>query len=361
EKPRVTVSDFDQITVLGQGAYGKVILVRDLKTDKLFAQKQLKKASILIDRSKNLSTLNRTFSEKDILSKINHHFIVKLFYTLQDNNNLYFILQYVPGGEIFMQLSLSNIFNEKIAAFYIAEITIALLHLHKIGIVYRDLKPENCLLDSNGHIILTDFGLSKFSDNCNSIIGTPEYMAPEILKGETYSYPVDWWSLGTILFDMLTGKPPFTGSNNKVIVKKILEKKPKMPFYLSSYAKDMLNKLLNKNPEKRWNIDDDVEKFKLHRFFRDIDWKTLSNESKYTEIEAPIIPIITDPALAENFSEEFTSMKLSNYGKSLSADLTKNKGITINYNKNNHNTSNQDELFQGFSYTASNSYIDRYM
>lgn len=357
------ICDFVPVTVLGQGAYGKVLLVRHRSTGKLFAQKQLKKASILIS-AKNQSSLvkteqenidkkiERTMAERDILAKIRHQFIVKLFYALQDSNKIYLYLGFVPGGELFHHLNTSAFFDERATSFYSAEMALALHHLHTIGVVYRDLKPENCLLDSDGHLVLTDFGLSKIStvqdSRCNSIIGTPEYMAPEVLRGEDYSFGVDWWSLGTVIFDMLSGKPPFTGNNHKTISNKILKNKVNYPFYFTAESKDLLNKLLNKNPQKRMDVDGQFEKFKKLRFFRHTEWDKLSDETVYKQVKAPIVPTITNEVLAENFDEEFTSMKISNY------DLENGSEIIVQEEFD-------DEMFNGFSYTASSSYIEKFL
>lgn len=352
------LSDFTPLKVLGQGAYGKVHLVQDIHTKKLYAQKQLKKPKIDIHQSDDITKHNvhikRTILERQILTNITHHpNIVKLFYALQDHDKFYLILEYIPGGELFHHLTsanntMGNVFKEEDVAFYSAQMSLGLRHLHKLGIVYRDLKPENCLLNSNGHLVLTDFGLSKDigsdkGDSCTSIIGTPEYMAPEILKGEEYDFAVDWWSLGCVIYDMMTGKPPFTGNSHKAIQDKIIKNKLKLPFYFSLDAKDFLNKLLNKNKTKRFPVDDKWETFQNHRFFRKINWKALEAQD-YDSITPPIIPVITDPILAENFSEEFTGLRVSDYNAG---------GIAIE-------TSEPTATFNGFSYTASNSYLERF-
>lgn len=327
-------SDFEYIKVLGVGSYGKVLLVRERKTGKLFAQKQLKKASIILQNK----TVERTINEKSILESVSHNSIVKLYYAFQDYDKLYLILEYLDGGELFQHLQQEKFLSETNAAVYLAQMVLGLEHLHNIGIVYRDLKPENCLLDSNGYLVLTDFGLSKVGLNddelCTSLIGTPEYMAPEILQDIPYDYAVDFWSLGCVMFDMLTGSPPFTGNNNKRIMDKILANKFKVPFYLSQDAKDLLLRLLKKNPEKRLT---NFQAVKSHRFFRKIDWKEIESRS----FEPPIVPIITDPILAENFDSEFTEMNITPVGSPLN-------GISI---QNSNNNRANDDLFKGFSYT----------
>lgn len=355
------LADFEPLKVLGQGAYGKVHLVRDRLSGKLYAQKQIRKPQVDVFEDKtsgsqdetkpHVSHINRTIAERHILTQITHHVnIVKLFYALQDHDRFYLLLEYIPGGELFHHLttnnSLGNVFIEEHVAFYAAQMALGIRHLHQLGIVYRDLKPENCLLNSNGHLVLTDFGLSKAIGNdedalgCRSIIGTPEYMAPEIIKGEPYDYAVDWWLLGCVIYDMMTGKPPFTGKTHQVILDKIIKAKPALPFYLSLDAKDILGKLLQKNPAKRFAVDEKWATFQSHRFFRKIDWRAVESQAA----EPPILPVISDPALAENFSPEFTNLKISEY------DLALGQTTTIP----------GKELFLGFSYTASHSFIDRF-
>ncbi|KAK6352429.1 serine/threonine protein kinase psk1 [Orbilia blumenaviensis] len=309
ERRKMCAEDFEPLTMLGKGTFGTVILVRHRATGRLYAQKQLKKASIKVHKR----MIEQTKTERAILESVRHPFVVKLFYAFQDHQKLYLILEYAQGGELFNYLAAERIFPEDTAAFYIAEIVLALDHLHRnVGVVYRDLKPENCLLDSQGHLLLTDFGLSKVAEDgarCKSLTGTPEYMAPEVLEGKTYGFEVDWWSLGALLFDLLTGSPPFPGQNNTQILNKINKTKLKLPFYLSPDAKDLLTRLLRKEPTKRlgYKMPQDLATIKKHRFFRKINWEKLERR----ELEPPISPLITDPAMAENFATEFTEASFS--------------------------------------------------
>ncbi|KAM9919305.1 hypothetical protein OXX59_008041 [Metschnikowia pulcherrima] len=319
---RPKLADFEPLKVLGHGSYGKVLLVREKSTGRLFAQKQLKKASLIINENDvHQKNYERTINEKVILEKVNHPNIVKLYYAFQDNNKVYLILEYLDGGEIFHHLAQQRYLSEKDASFYIAQIVLALRYLHSnLKVIYRDLKPENCMLNSAGHLVLTDFGLSKMSsdDDANhSVIGTAQYMAPEVIKGEDYDFRVDWWSLGCVAFDMLTGAPPFTGHTNEKIMDKVVHSKKylKFPFYLSYDAKDLLRKLLQPNPEKRLDLDKNYEGFKNHRFFRHIDWKVIENGCG-PKVLPPIMPVITDPVLAENFDDEFTTMQFTPPGES---------------------------------------------
>lgn len=194
------------------------------------------------------------------------------------------------------------------------EMVLALEHLHQtVGVVYRDLKPENCLLDAEGHLLLTDFGLSKEAvdgeHHCRSMTGTVEYMAPEVIQQQSYGTAVDWWSFGILGFDLLTGASPFRANNDMKIREKILKSKLVMPYFLSPDAKDLLIRLLRKEPKKRLGacMPKDMQTIKKHRFFRKIDWALLEKR----ELEPPIKPLITDPELAENFSTDFTDLAVS--------------------------------------------------
>lgn len=392
--PRV-LDDFVPIRCLGEGAYGKVLLVKDSLSSKLYAMKQLKKAEILISEDsieKDANTtvekrIERTFAERTILSQLEHPNIVKLFYSFHDNHKLYLVLQYIPGGELFYHLKEQGTLDEGTVAFYAAELSCALKFLHSKGIVYRDLKPENCLLNERGHLVLTDFGLSKKSvfddaatpeegENVNqlySIIGTPEYCAPEILAGEPYTQNCDWYSLGCLVYDMLIGKPPFTGVNHKIILNKIKQEKTgaRIPSYLSDGFKDYLGALLRKDPTKRWDVDkywaQDGPKTKKkkagqakttnyigHFIFRKIIWKRLLSGDLQKISVGPILPIITDWELAENFDTEFTE-------KRLDTSIYDN-GIEINNPRATKESAfaGSTDYFKGFSYVASRSYLERH-
>ncbi|GAO47357.1 kinase-like protein [Saitoella complicata NRRL Y-17804] len=359
---KMAPSDFTPLKVLGKGAYGTVHLVKQNSTGRLFAQKQLKKASIVV-RAKTVDGIK---AERQILEEVRHPFIVKLFYAFQSHTKLYLILEYAMGGELFTHLETAKMFDEATAAFYTAEIVLALSHLHSLGVVYRDLKPENCLLDAEGHVLLTDFGLSKVSDangadegqpRLTSFVGTCEYMAPEILQEQGHDAAVDWWSLGVLLYEFLTGMPPFTGNNKKKIMDKITKTKLSLPYYLSPDAKDLLTKLLKKTPSVRLGSKSgDVNKIKAHRLFRKIDWKALERR----EVSPPIVPMITDPELAENFADEFTTLAVVG-----SPPVTPGgEGMPMPFSgvdgMDGHAASSPG-MFKDFSYIASTSFIQRAM
>ncbi|KAL1883132.1 hypothetical protein VTK73DRAFT_9499 [Phialemonium thermophilum] len=347
--PRVkmTADHFEPLRCLGKGAYGTVLLVKQRSTGRLYAQKQLKKASLVVHKK----LVEQTKTERQILESVNRHpFVVKLFYAFQDQEKLYLILEYGQGGELFTHLNTEKMFSESTAAFYMAEMVLALSHLHdNLGVIYRDLKPENCLLDADGHLLLTDFGLSKVSaepEGCNSMLGTVEYMAPEVILGQKYGKAVDWWSFGALGYDLMTGNPPFRGGNHAKIQDNIVKQKLVLPYFLSPDAKDLLTRLLRKDPKKRLgaNMPKDMATIRNHRFFRKIDWKKLANR----EMEPPIRPMVTDPELAENFSPEFTDLSMSPV---VSSRLGESWGAA-------GDAKEKDNPFGGFSFVASSSLLE---
>lgn len=346
-RAKMTAQDFEPLRCLGKGTYGTVVLVKQRTTGRLYAQKQLKKASLVLHKK----LVEQTKTERQVLESVNRHpFVVKLFYAFQDQEKLYLLLEYGEGGELFTHLDTEKMFPEPVAAFYMAEMLLAISHLHNdLGVIYRDLKPENCLLDADGHLLLTDFGLSKVSvedaDTCNSMLGTVEYMAPEIVKGVKYGKSVDWWSFGALGYDLLTGNPPFRGGNNAKIQDNIVRQKLALPYFMSADAKDLLTRLLRKEPSKRLgsNMPRDLETMKKHRFFRKIDWRRLVAR----EMTPPIQPFITDPELAENFDPSFTELSLSPVV--CPAESFGGRAARVE---------ERDDLFGGFSFVAPSSLLE---
>uniref|UniRef100_A0A668AZI4 Ribosomal protein S6 kinase n=1 Tax=Myripristis murdjan TaxID=586833 RepID=A0A668AZI4_9TELE len=271
---RVGMENFELLKVLGTGAYGKVFLVRKNSghdEGQLYAMKVLKKAAIV----QKAKTTEHTRTERQVLEHIRQSpFLVTLHYAFQTQSKLHLILDYVSGGEMFTHLYQRDHFSEEAVRIYIGEIILALEHLHKLGIVYRDIKLENILLDSEGHVVLTDFGLSKEfleeeKERTYSFCGTIEYMAPEIIRGKSgHGKSVDWWSLGILMFELLTGASPFT-LEERGTPKRILRCEPPFPSMIGSTAQDLLRKLLVKDPHRRLGSGPrGAEDIKAHPFFK---------------------------------------------------------------------------------------------
>ncbi|KAJ2559254.1 hypothetical protein EV175_000421 [Coemansia sp. RSA 1933] len=306
-RPKATIDDFDVLQLIGKGGYGMVYLVQHKETRKHYAMKVLRKASILVQRRQ----ITFTMTERSILSEVQHPFIVKLYYAFQSNSKLYLIMEYVAGGELFTHMSNERIFSEDQAVFYAAELVLALSHLHGLGIVFRDAKPENCLLGRTGHLVLTDFGLSKTAlgedGRTSTFCGTPSYMAPEVLdSSQAYDVSVDWWSLGILIYEMLTGSVPFKGRAPQQIIKNINKMKVTYPPYMTPDAKDIIIRLLRKKPSQRLGFGrNGIQSIKNHRFFRSINWDVL--EKNHEHQTPPIVPAISGDADVSNFADEFTS------------------------------------------------------
>jgi len=322
-------SQFELLKVLGQGSFGKVFLVRKIignDTGTLYAMKVLRKATLKVrDRV-------RTKMERNILTEVQHPFIVRLHYAFQTEGKLYLILDFLRGGDLFTRLAKEIMFTEEDVKFYLAELALALDHLHSLGIIYRDLKPENILLDADGHISLTDFGLSKQpldDEKAYSFCGTVEYMAPEVVNRKGHSYVADWWSFGVLMYEMLTGSLPFQGTNRKETMVQILKAKLGMPQFLSPEAQSLLRALFKRNPSNRLGSGG-VEEIKQHCFFQTIDWPALYKK----EVIPPFKPAVSRADDAFYFDSEFTSRTPKD-----------SPGVPP--------SANAHELFRGFSFIAS--------
>jgi len=279
---KIGMEDFDKVSVIGKGSFGKVYLVRKKDDKGVYALKVLNKKSI-VERDE----VEHTRSERDILTQISFPFLIKLHWTFQTPAALCFIMDYINGGELFYHLQNEGTFDVERVRFYSAQILASLEYLHSNGIIYRDLKPENLLISNSGNIIMTDFGLSKVLDEdskkTETFCGTPEYLAPEILEGKSYGTGVDWWSFGTLVFEMLSGLPPFYSEDVQEMYTKILTAEIEYPDEIPEDAKDLLSKLLERNPDSRLS---DPSEMKRHPFYASIDWDKLIKK----EIVPPFIP-----------------------------------------------------------------------
>ncbi|KAL2203597.1 putative Serine/threonine-protein kinase nrc-2 [Sarocladium strictum] len=313
----VNPSSFDKIKLIGKGDVGKVYLVREKKSSRLYAMKVLSKKE-MIKRNK----IKRALAEQEILATSNHPFIVTLYHSFQSEDYLYLCMEYCSGGEFFraLQTRPGKCVPEEDARFYAAEVTAALEYLHLMGFIYRDLKPENILLHQSGHIMLSDFDLSKQSDgggkpsmivgkngartdqlptidtrSCiadfrtNSFVGTEEYIAPEVIKGSGHTSAVDWWTLGILIYEMLYGTTPFKGKNRNATFANILHEDIPFPDHsgapqISNLCKSLIRKLLIKDETRRLGARAGASDIKAHPFFRTTQWALIRH------MKPPIVP-----------------------------------------------------------------------
>ncbi|KAA0199388.1 Serine/threonine-protein kinase Sgk1-B [Fasciolopsis buskii] len=298
---RVRVEDFKFLKTIGRGQFGKVFLAKSNETNEAFAIKVLDKS-----RLRKPKELDHVMSERNVLVKVlKHPFLCSLRFCFQTMNKLYFVLDYVNGGELFYHLQREHAFAEPRARFYAAEIACALGYLHSENVIYRDLKPENILLDSQGHIVLTDFGLCKEmldqGDRTSSFCGTPEYLAPEVLRKEPYDFAVDWWCFGSVLYEMLYGLPPFYSKNRQEMFRAIQTRPLKLRDTISYQAKLILSGLLRKSKTERLGSHLGFSEIRDHEFFIGLDWEAL----KARRIQAPYIPSVRSQTDTRNVSSEF--------------------------------------------------------
>uniref|UniRef100_H2Z688 non-specific serine/threonine protein kinase n=1 Tax=Ciona savignyi TaxID=51511 RepID=H2Z688_CIOSA len=300
-----TLTDFEFLEVLGKGTFGKVILVKEKKTDELYAMKILKKEVIVAK-----DEVTHTLTENRVLQQTKHPFFnVSLKYSFQTTDYLCFVMEYVNGGEIFFHLSRDRVFSEERAKFYGAEIILALDYLHQQEVIYRDLKLENLLLDSDGHIKITDFGLCKeeirFGTTTKTFCGTPEYLAPEVvLEDNDYGRSVDWWGLGVVMYEMMCGRLPFYNRDHDILFELILMDDLRFPSGLSREGRSLLSELLNKDPQKRLGSSQtDAQEVMAHRFFSNIVWQDILDK----KAPVPFKPQVTSSTDTRYFDKEFTA------------------------------------------------------
>eukprot|EP00439_Symbiodinium_sp_Y106_P070075 s2721_g12.t1 len=293
---KLSVSDFSLGKTLGTGAFGRVRFVTHKSSGRHYALKTLKKAAII-----KMKQVDHIMSEKQILAKLQHPFIVNMFGSFHDPRYIYMVLEYIVGGEFFTHLRKAGRFDNEQSLFYAAQITCIFEYCHELNIVYRDLKPENILINADGYVKLTDFGFAKVIEHRTyTLCGTPEYIAPEVLLNKGHGKPVDWWTLGILIYEMIVGYPPFVDEDPMGIYQKILAGKITFPKIFHKEAKSLVKKLLTPDLGKRFgNLKNGAADIKEHKWFKDLSWDDLLAK----KIEAPFKPAVKGATDTSNFDD----------------------------------------------------------
>ncbi|KAH1001884.1 hypothetical protein HUJ04_005843 [Dendroctonus ponderosae] len=290
------IDDFSIIKTIGTGTFGRVLLCKNKQTEEYGAMKILCLADVI-----RLKQVEHVKNEKNILQEVRYPFVVNLLWSNRDEACIYMLFEYVCGGELFSYLRNAGRFSTATGNFYSAEIVSALEYLHAKNIVYRDLKPENLLLDKEGHLKITDFGFAKkLTDRTWTLCGTPEYLAPEIIQSKGHNKAVDWWALGVLIYEMLAGYPPFYDDNPFGIYEKILSGKIEWAKHIDPIAKDIIKKLLVQDRTKRLgNMKSGAEDVRRHRWFKGVDWQDVIQR----KLIPPIVPKIMYEGDTSNFDD----------------------------------------------------------
>ncbi|KAL9918228.1 serine/threonine-protein kinase N isoform 8-T13 [Glossina fuscipes fuscipes] len=330
----LSMDNFRMLSVLGRGHFGKVILSQLRTNNQYYAIKALKKGDIIArDEVESLLSEKRIF---EVANAMRHPFLVNLYACFQTEQHVCFVMEYAAGGDLMMHIH-TDVFSEPRAVFYAACVVLGLQYLHENKIIYRDLKLDNLLLDTEGYVKIADFGLCKegmgFGDRTGTFCGTPEFLAPEVLTDTSYTRAVDWWGLGVLIFEMLVGESPFPGDDEEEVFDSIVNDEVRYPRFLSLEAIAIMRRLLRKNPERRLGSSErDAEDVKKQAFFRSIVWDDLL----LRKVKPPFVPTITHLEDVSNFDEEFTSEK---------PQLTPPKEPRLL-------TEEEQMFFQDFTYTA---------
>ena len=304
---RLCYDDFTPLKLLGTGSFGRVLLVRKKTNNKLFAMKILLKSYL-----KQKHQEEHTKTERDLMVSINCPFVMDVKYAFQDEIHLYLVTEFMQGGDMFFHMHDRGLFKKDRTKFYIIEIILGIEYLHSNNMIYRDLKPENILMDKEGHIKVTDFGLSKILDDMNdkvfTLCGTPQYIAPEVIQKKGYDKGVDWWSLGCIFYEMLTGYMPFNIPRNEKLSPKLFKTPIRYPKNITEDEMDLIEKLLTLDPKHRiGNGSNDAQEIKNHPYFKDIDWDKYYRK----EVKPPFIPKLKNDTDLRYFDKAFTDESIN--------------------------------------------------
>ena len=299
--PRIKFDDFEVISVIGEGSFGKMRLVKLKGSPTLYALKSMRLRDLI-----EKQILGYVQNECQALTKIKSDYITKAYVTFTDDKHIYIVMDFLPGGELFKRIETEGHFEIDRIRLYSAQIALGISDLHQQKIIHRDLKPENILFDADGYLHIADFGYAKATHGpTGTILGTSLYMAPEILFGAPYSFEVDWWALGIIVFEMATGYPPFYDDNGDLMSKSIVEAKPPIPDDLDPDLADLIYRLLEKEPKRRLA---NFQSFKNHKFFQEYTeekWKQIINR----ELTMPWKPNINMDTVLNNFDDCYTSQE----------------------------------------------------
>lgn len=306
KRPKIGLDDFNFLYVLGKGNFGKVMLAESKKTTNLYAIKVLKKDFIIEnDEVESTRSERRVFQ---IANRESHPFLLNLYSCFQTENRVYFVMDYVSGGDLMWHIQKEGVFKSGRAQFYAAEVLLGIKHFHDNGVIYRDLKLDNILLTRDGHVKIADYGLCKedmdYGRTTGTFCGTPEFMAPEILLEQRYGLAVDWWAFGVLIYQMVLGQSPFRGEDEDEIFDAILADEPRYPVTLAGNCVSILTQLLTREPERRLGSGPrDAEEIMAHPYFANVNFDDIYHK----RIPPPFVPKITSPTDVTNFDQEFTS------------------------------------------------------
>lgn len=324
----IMLNEFDILYKIGQGYSGKVYLVRKLDTKQLFALKSINKKKLITSVS-----VQRAIAERNVYLQSSHPFIPRLYSAFQTDQHLYLVLEYIGGGDLEFHFQRGLSLSPTQIKLYLAEIILAMIHIHGLGIVYRDLKLANIMIACDGHLKVTDFGMAKDLINASkttSLCGTHDYLAPETIEGEPYGFAVDWWALGVLAYRFIVGTMPFRNDNLSKLYDSITKCKYRMPRHISELDKSFITSLLQRDPEGRLND----QTIKNHPYFADIDWEKVYNK----EYDMEFIPSVP-------YSENISNFDVFYYDDDNSSDSCSR-------------SSESSLIVRNFSFSAEDDFLD---